>query len=370
MTQTLPPQEKAVLALIRKNPFVGQQEIAAALGLARSTVAAHIVQLMNKGLIIGRGYILSSQSRAICIGGAVLDRKYHAQTKIVLETSNPVNSSRNLGGVARNVAENLARLGSSTGFISIVGDDDGGHALLKAMRELEIDVSQVVTTSERPTAEYVAILDQQGELVLGIADMNIFDLFRPDNIEKAWPHLASASWVFADCNLPSDALSRLIERRKGASCRLAIDAVSTHKVSRLPQDLTGVDLLFMNVDEANAVLDRSLPHTLEGATVAAQALQDAGAEMVVVTAGSQGMAVAGPLAVQTIAAIQAHPVDMTGAGDAMIAGTLHRLLEGDEIVEAVRTGALLATLTTECATSVHPDLSAEFLDTNRHRLTS
>jgi pseudouridine kinase len=368
MTQPLAPQESAVLALIRKNPFVGQQDIANALGLARSTVAAHIVQLMNKGHILGRGYLLASEARAICIGGAVLDRKYHARANIVLETSNPVDSTRSLGGVARNVAENLARLGSSTGFISIVGDDDGGHSLLKTMRDLGIDVSQVVSTSERPTAEYAAILDAAGDLVLGIADMSIFDLLQPDHIERAWPHLAAASWVFADCNLSTDALSTLIGKRKTASCRLAIDAVSTHKATRLPKDLSGIDLLFMNIDEANALLGQSFAHGPNGATDAALALQQSGAAMAVVSAGAQGMAVAGLEMMEFIPAVKADPVDMTGAGDAMIAATLHRLLEGDDIFDAARIGTLAATLTTECASSVHPGLSAEFIEANRHRL--
>jgi pseudouridine kinase len=367
MTQSLAPQESAVLALIRKNPFVGQQEIATALGLARSTVAAHVVQLMNKGHILGRGYLLASGARAICIGGAVLDRKYHARAKIVLETSNPVDSNRSLGGVARNVAENLARLGSSTGFISIVGDDDGGHALLKYMREIGVDVSQVVTSTERPTAEYAAILDVSGDLVVGIADMSIFDLFQPDHIERAWPHLAAAGWVFADCNLSADALSTLINRRKSATCQLAIDAVSTHKAARLPKDLGGIDLLFMNIDEANALLGCSFGHTPDEATQAALALQQSGVGMAVVSAGAQGMAVAGVESAAFVSAVKADPVDMTGAGDAMIAATLHRLLEGDDIFDAARIGALAATLTTECASSVHPGLSAELIEANRHR---
>lgn len=368
MTQTLAPQESAVLALIRQNPFIGQQEIASALGLARSTVAAHIVQLMSKGHILGRGYVLASEARAICIGGAVLDRKYHARTKIVLETSNPVDSNRSLGGVARNVAENLARLGSSTGFISIVGDDDGGHSLLKYMREIGVDVSQVVISQQRPTAEYAAILDASGDLVIGIADMSIFDLFQPDHIERVWPHLAAATWVFADCNLSAEALATLIEKCSNASCRLAIDTVSTHKAARLPKNLSGIDLLFMNIDEANALLGQSSPHTPDGALAAARALQQAGAAMAVVSAGAQGMAVAGTEKATFVQAVRAEPVDMTGAGDAMIAATLHRLLEDDDIFEAARIGALAATLTTECASSVHPGLSAEFLQENRHRL--
>lgn len=362
----LAPQEAAVLALIKANPFVGQQEMADQMGLARSTVAAHIVQLVQKGHILGRGYVLASGQRAICVGGAVLDRKYNARAPLVMETSNPVDSGRSFGGVARNVAENLARLGTATGFVSMVGDDETGRAILHDLQACGIDISQVVLTTERPTAEYAAILDPGGDLVLGISDMSIFDLIGPAQIEKAWPHLAAASWVFADCNLPAETLDFLISKRRDARFRLAIDAVSTPKATRLPKDLTGIDLIFMNIDEANAVL--RLDEVITDAGEAALALQAAGASEAVVTMGARGIAVAGREGLKLFAAVEAYPVDMTGAGDAMIAGTLHRLLQGDDLYNAARTGALLGTLTTESPASVHAELSERFLAANMHRL--
>lgn len=368
----LAPQEAAVLAIIKDNPFAGQQEIATQLGLARSTVAAHIVQLMQKGYILGRGYVMPAETRAVCIGGAVLDRKYRAKGDLVFETSNPVDGIRSMGGVARNVAENLALLGTTTSFVSIVGDDEGGRALLKHMRDRGIDVSQVVTTTERPTAEYAAILDTKGDLVLGIADMGIFDLLLPAHFERIWPHLAAASWVFCDCNLPAETIAALIAKRQagnlGARFKLAIDAVSTPKAARLPQNLSGIDLLFMNIDEANAILRRKAHETIEDARDAALALQAAGAREAVVTMGARGIAVAGLEGVKTFPAVQARPVDITGAGDAMIAGTLHRILHGEDTYTAARTGALLGTLTTESVASVHTELSERFLEANMHRL--
>ncbi|MGO8644821.1 carbohydrate kinase [Rhizobium ruizarguesonis] len=365
----LAPQEAAVLAIIKDNPFAGQQEIASMLGLARSTVAAHIVQLMQKGYILGRGYVMPARTRAVCIGGAVLDHKYRAKEALVFETSNPVDGIRSLGGVARNVAENLALLGTSTSFVSIVGDDEGGRAILKHMRDRGIDVSQVVTTSERPTAEYAAILDPQGELVLGIADMGIFDLLLPNHIERIWTHLAAASWVFSDCNPPAEMLAALIAKRQGgARFKLAIDAVSTPKAARLPKNLTGIDLLFMNIDEANSILKRQGHETIEDAREAALALQAAGAREAIVTMAARGIAVAGIEGAKTFPAVTARPIDITGAGDAMIAGTLHSILNGENTYAAARTGALLATLTTESIASVHTELSERFLEANMHRL--
>lgn len=368
--ETLGEQELAVLELVKANPFAGQQEIANALGLARSTVAAHIVQLVQKGHILGRGYILPPSRRAVCLGGAVLDRKYHAIDKLSAGTSNPVEGFRSPGGVARNVAENLALLGTRTSFVSILGNDEPGREILRHMRERDIDVSQMQVSERGRTAEYAAILDPSGELELGLADMAIFDEFVPTVLDRIWPHLAAATWIFADCNLPAATLQSLIERKQGARFHLAIDAVSTPKVRRLPADLTGIDLIFMNVSEANAFLGRTGETGIEDARAAALGLQKAGATQAIVSMGAAGIAVAAGDRTAVYPAVRAHPVDMTGAGDAMIAATLHRLIEGDPLTEAARIGTLLAALTTECPASVNPALSDRFLQANLHRLNA
>jgi pseudouridine kinase len=360
-------QEQAVLDLITANPFVGQQEIATSLGLARSTVAAHIVSLVNKGYVLGRGYVLPASQRLVCIGGAVFDRKYHAKRPLIFETSNPVNSHRSYGGVARNVAENLVRLGVDIGFVSIVGDDETGRALLRHLADLGADVSQVVTTTERATAEYAAILGVENELVLGIADMDVFDLFSPAHLDRLWPHLASAAWVFLDCNMPRPTIEALLARKAGARFKLAVDTVSTPKAARLPTDLSGIDLLFTNYDEANTLLGLSGDGRLQPAQ-AAEALRAAGVGTVVVTMGAQGYAVATDAGTQVMEPVLAQPVDVTGAGDAMIAGTLYRVLAGDPLSTAARVGALLASLTTESTASVRPDLSARLLEAGMNRI--
>lgn len=361
-------QEQAVLDLIGANPFAGQQEIATALGLARSTVAAHIVQLINKGYILGRGYVLPAPQRMICIGGAVLDRKYHARRELIWETSNPVDGYRSFGGVGRNVAENLVRLGVELSFISIVGDDTTGRDLVRHLRDLGADVSQVITTTERPTAEYAAILDTNNDLALGIADMDVFDLLTPAHLDRFWPHLASASWVFIDCNMPAATIEALIARKHGARFKLAVDTVSTPKSAKLPRDLSGIDLIFSNHDEASAILGATEPSRRPSLKEAAVALCRAGAREAIVTRGAHGYAVASGDDVTEMRSVPAQPIDITGAGDAMIAGTLYRMLGGAPLRVAAQTGALLATLTTESASSVHPELSPRFLSAGEFRI--
>lgn len=367
--QDLSAQERAVLDMIIANPFVGQQQIADALKLARSTVAAHIVQLTQKGFVLGRGYYLPVSKRIVCIGGAVFDRKYHAHAPLISETSNPVSGYRSHGGVARNVTENLARLGANIGFVSILGDDETGRAILDHLRLIGVDVSRAIVTTQAPTAEYAAILGPDNELALGIADMGIFDLFKPDVLETVWPHLASADWVFADCNLPQATLEALLAKKSGSRFRLAVDTVSAPKALRLPQDLSNVDLLFLNLDEAHSLLRHPAGTPRLTAEQAINALRERGVAKIVMTMGAAGVHIGDETGISHIASVPAQPVDITGAGDALISGTLYCLLDRQELPDAVRTGTLLATLTTESEASVHPELSAHFLELNRHRVS-
>jgi pseudouridine kinase len=360
-------QERAVLDAIMANPFAGQQEIADALGLARSTVAAHIVSLMQKGQILGRGYVLPEARRVVCVGGATLDRKYCAPVSVVPHTSNPVSGFRAFGGVARNVAENLACLTAEVGLVSIVGDDEDGRALLEHLRAVGVDASGVVTARGRRTAEYVAVLGPDNDLVLGLADMDVFDLIGVADIEHAWPQIASASWVFMECNLSAEVIAYILARKHAARFRLAVNAVSTPKALRLPADHAGIDLLFLNHDEAMAVLGDA-PRAPRNPRAAAAAIRERGAGAVVMTHGSAGAFVATGDGVVDCAGVRAVPVDVTGAGDALIAGTLSRLLAGDGLVEAVRIGTVLAALTTESRATVHPELSPRLLEAAMERV--
>lgn len=360
----LTPQEAAVLDQISRNPFAGQQEIADTLGIARSTVAAHIVQLMKLGRILGRGYVLSQPGHIVCIGGAVLDRKHRLQGRLEMETSNPVESFHSFGGVARNVAENLALLGEQPVFISAVGDDQDGHQLLNHLRGRGVDVSQVIVAPGSKTATYGAVLSTEGDLVLGIADMAIFDILTPDALSRAQPHLASASWVLADTNLPAETLEALMHRRAGGHYRLAVEAVSTPKVRKLPAELSGIDLLFLNADEAAVVLGRPRAATAEEALDAARALRAKGTGCAQVSIGELGIAVAAEGIEKIIDAVPATVVDITGAGDSVVAGTLHGLLSGKRPDEAARIGSLMGALTIETIGTVRADLSRTALETH------
>jgi pseudouridine kinase len=300
----------------------------------------------------------------VCIGGATVDRIYRAQEALRPGTSNPVTSRRSFGGVARNVAESLARLGAQVALVSVVGDDENGRAVTAHPAELGVNVGHVQVVPGRATAEYVAVIEPTGELAFGLADMAVFEALTPDKLASAEGLIEAGTLVFADCNLPAETLASLMaQRRAGILPMLALDAVSAPKVARLPADLAGLDLLFLNEDEAFALLGGAVP-----AEDAATAVRARGAASVVLTRGARGVLVANehgvaPLPTVPVAAVS----DVTGAGDALVAAALRRLAGGHDLLSAVRAGLVAAALTLERPGGVRRDLSPALLESAMHR---
>jgi pseudouridine kinase len=242
-------------------------------------------------------------------------------------------------------------------LVSIVGDDENGRAIRAHLRSLDIDTQFVAVSPHHATAEYAAVLEPNGSLAFGLADMAIFDAFTPSMLHEAWPS-ESATWIFVDCNLHSETLHQLVDRARQHSAMLAVDAVSSPKVMRLPHDLNGIGLLFLNLDEARAFLANpsAPPDEL------AAALLDSGAARVVLTLGEGGLIAMDQSGLTRVRAITVQVVDATGAGDALIAATLVAILHGRSLTEAVRMGVVAAAVTLESPASVRSDLSLELLE--------
>ena len=170
----------------------------------------------------------------------------------------------------------------------------------------------------------------------------------PADLDATWPSsIEPNSWVFADCNLPIDTLAHAVRRGRIEGTKLAVDAVSTPKVGRLPRDLTGVEVLFCNLDEAQALaIHHGWPLT-GNALDLVELLHDHGAAHVVLSRGADGLVIGDADGIRMVPATAASVFDVTGAGDSMTAGYVHAFLEGSDVVEAVRTDDGTAVLLVE-----------------------
>lgn len=357
-------RERQILDLLREDPMLSTAAIARRLKTSAAAVAVHLSALRQQGELLGRGHVLKPEGRVIVVGGANMDFKCQAAAPMVLGTSNPGHVSLAVGGVACNIARNLAKLGVPTALMTVVGQDEFGERILREARAAGIDVS-LTLLSTKPTGTYAALLDADGDLTAAVSAMEATDDLTPGHIAAREAAFRQAALVVADCNLGEAALDRLAALCAAAQVRLAVDAVSTPKVLRLRKMLRArrpIHLLALNRDEAAALSGKPVRGP-QGLRAAAQALHRAGVVNVVIGLGQGGVhaSSAEPPAVLTVQPFHAALVDVTGGGDAALAGTVFGLLKQHSLGEAARWGQAAAALTVGAAETVSPALSAATL---------
>jgi pseudouridine kinase len=360
---TEPSKKQQLYEAIRANPFISQQELANRLGLSRSAVAGYIAGLIRERKLLGRAYVLPDRRPVVCVGAANLDRKLRSCDALALRTSNPASQSESFGGVARNIAENLARLGSTVALLTAIGADSAGAALLDHAEGLGIDVRGALRLDNCCSGTYTAVLDRDGEMVVALADMALYDRLEPAFIEARQAQLAGAALVVADLNLPRDTVAALVAQARRTGTPLVLVAVSEPKMARLPADLAGVRLLIMNAGELAARVGRPLPDD-EAIEAAMRDVQAQGARDLVVTRGARGVLVTRGDAIADLPAPPTAVVDVTGAGDAFAAAVCWSLVQddgSDDLVLACKRGLHLSALTLGVPETVHPGVKPDSL---------
>jgi pseudouridine kinase len=298
-------------------------------------------------------------ARIACFGAAHVDHRARALGPVRLGTSNPVAMRHGPGGVARNVAESLTRLGCDVALVTRLGNDPAGDRVLAALAVLGTDLSQVSRSATAETAGYTALIEPTGEMAIALADMAIYEELTPAVVGPAASALTGRTIWFLDANLPAATLEHLLAH-KPAGTIAAVDAVSVAKAERLRGLLARIDLLIVNRDEATFLSGRAIRAPLD-VCEAAHRLRVAGVGAVIVNLGGQGAFAADDQLFDFFAPLKTAVVDVTGAGDGMAAGVVYGLSAGRALAEAMVLGQANAALAVESAEAVPPTLSLDQL---------
>jgi pseudouridine-5'-phosphate glycosidase len=178
----------------------------------------------------------------LVIGGAVVDIIGNVTAELTIaNTSNPGVVHTSNGGVGRNIAEQLTKLGMTVALSSAVGADDHGKALYGSINKLNIDTSMVIQASNGGTSDnsdkknyttacYNAIHDKNGELIMGIADMNIFQLLNDSQyLESLTEKMKKSKIIIIDGNIPKESFQFLAQSCESLGKPLFFDPTSDHK---------------------------------------------------------------------------------------------------------------------------------------------
>lgn len=296
----------------------------------------------------------------LVLGGAHVDRRGRIHGDTVPGASNPGNWFVEAGGGAFNAARNLSRLGHSVRLIAPRGGDADGEVVAAAALAAGVEDTPF-TFLDRATPSYTAIIERDGNLVIALADMELYRLFSPRRLQQRAVRdaFSQADAILTDANLPAETVLAIADTAHARGKPVYGIAISPAKVVRFREALPALTGLFMNEAEARALTDAQPDDPRRWPRL----LRDIGLRSAVVTRGKEaaiafdptGVAALAPPALDTLG-------DVTGAGDAMASGFLSARLEGKPLAAALRQGAAAALIAVRSPLAVAEELEPDLLD--------
>jgi pseudouridine kinase len=297
------------------------------------------------------------ENHVICIGAALIDESFVCDNKPVAHTSNPSEYYRSAGGVARNVAHHLALLGNSVGLITYIGNDEDGKWLTDICGKAGINLLDSVI-DKKPTGRYAAILNADGELFIGAAAIN-FELITVEFLKEKADKLKTAELIMLDCNLDEKCIQWLLDFCREEKIACIVETVSVKKAERIRNaNLKDVLLITPNFDELQSVSNQN-NSSIEDLT---SELINRGVKNVWLRKGKEGSVIYSGNENFSLESIRTDVVDVTGAGDAALAGWIHGYLQNCKMNDCLRYGHALASIILQTKGAILETLSADLLE--------
>ena len=298
----------------------------------------------------------------LVIGATLLDTKGKPVAGLAPAMSNPAEIRSTRGGTARNVAENLARLGADVVLVSAVGDDPTGRQLMMQTAEAGVNLDDVEMVAGAHTGSYIALLEEDGRLAVALDDVRVMQTIDAAYLEARHDLFAGAAMVMFDGSLSEEAIAVVVRLARASGALLCADPSSARLAHKLRPYLPYLHLLVPNEIEEAALCEVGFAgHDPNASLALARRLIGAGVANVVVTLADFGLDYATADEIGYIPPSHTHMVDSTGTGDAVTAAILFGMLNDLSPIEAIRLGAAAAALTLQSPDTVVPDLSLDML---------
>lgn len=244
-------REKEILDILKYDPLISQKELADKLCITRSSVAVHITNLMKKGYIKGKGYILKKDNYVTVIGGSNIDIVGISTTPLIMCESNPGKVSISVGGAGRNIAENICKKGINTKLISAVGNDLYGNTILSECKNYGIDVDDCYISNEDSTSIYISVLSNSDSTHVAISHMDIINKLDSHFINSKHTSINDSVAIVIDTNLNEDTINYIT--RTYSHIPIFIDTVSSSKCIKIKNIIEKFEVINLSQKEAEVL---------------------------------------------------------------------------------------------------------------------
>ncbi|MGL5314264.1 MAG: carbohydrate kinase family protein [Peptostreptococcaceae bacterium] len=304
------------------------------------------------------------QPYALVFGVSVFDICGFTDKNYRSNDSNPGKVKTSFGGVCRNIAECMARVDVNTKFISILGDDEAGLRMMEHSKVMNYDMSESLIVEGGHTPTYMAILDEQGEMVSAVVDMKIIDMFTTDFIDSKAEIIKNCEYMILDSDRP-DIVEYILKTFSGDT-KFILDPVSAAKAKLVKHLIKYFHTIKPNRYEAEIMCGFKI-HNDEDLRKAGQYFRDLGIENVFITLDEDGIYYNNGAQEGKLKANDVKVVNVTGAGDSFVAGIASGYMNDINIVDTVKYAISMSTITIATEETIHPEmcneLVKEYMDT-------
>lgn len=249
--------------------------------------------------------------KAAVIGGMNFDVVGISEKTLMMRDSNIGKIRFSAGGVGRNIAEQLARLGVETALFTCVSDDFAGNMLKSDAKIKNIDLS-FAKKSASGASVYLSIHEPGGDMALAINDMSLLSEITPEYLSSVLHEIRKADVVVVDANLSPESLKYIF---CNVDLPIVADPVSCAKIDRLKPYFSRLAAFKPNALEAMYVTGADNPRL-----AASMLVRDMGIKRVAVSMGDAGCVYADENEIGAILPEKVYSCQANGAGDAMCAG--------------------------------------------------
>jgi pseudouridine kinase len=294
----------------------------------------------------------------LVIGAANMDIKGRSSGAFSTGLKNPGRIEMSAGGVARNIAENLARIGVPTTLLTALGDPCYSQAIIERTTEAGVNLDHALLLDGRMPGIFMAVINHRGDLQFAVSDMRILDEITPEYLERKRALFKSSSFIIVDADIPLESIDLAVKWAREERVPMCIETVSAAKTSRIVPHLKDLFLIAPNREEAEVLVGFPLDNT-ESVVRAGEILIAGGLRRIIITLGGEGVFFCSSDERGFLSSIPTMVADSVGAGDALVAGVVQGILEECTFKDAVKRGIAAAVLTLKTDDAVNRDITKE-----------
>lgn len=280
--------------------------------------------------------------------------------------SNPGKVRTSFGGVCRNIAECMSRVGVNTQFISILGDDEAGKSMLEHSKQMNYDMSNSLIIEGGNTPTYMAVLDEHGEMVSAVVDMKIIDKFTTEFIDSKSDIIRNAEYMILDSDRP-DIVEYILKNFSG-NTKFILDPVSAAKAKEIKHLVKYFHTIKPNRYEAEIMCGMKIKND-DDLRKAGRYLKDLGIENVFITLDEDGIYYNNGVEEGKIKANDVKVVNVTGAGDSFVAGIAYGYANNKSLIDTLKFAISMSTITISTEETIHPQMGLDLVNKYVNNIT-